>query len=854
MYQNNTHRYKDCNVLGLDFLRLYDSFLGDKVYICYTSANYYQQHSKMSKKFSPNQDPHLAREQQNYDKPIASRELILELLKHSDAPLKREQIAEAFEITDPDSLEGLRRRLRAMERDGQAVYIRNGSYGLPERMDLMKGRILGHRDGFGFFRPEDGGKDLFIDQKQMHGVLHGDIVLAQSGGNDRRGKRDARIVRVVEHGKTDFVGRFFVDGDVSFVVPDEARIAQDIIVNDEDVNGARNGQVVIVRVTKRPSRHQSPLGKIVEIMGDEMDPGMEIDIALRNHDLPHQFSDKLLAEIADLTPEVPESSKENRIDLRGLPLVTIDGADARDFDDAVYCQRKKSGGWRLWVAIADVSSYVKVGTALDDEALERGNSVYFPENVIPMLPEILSNGLCSLNPNVDRLCMVCEMTISEKGNLSGYKFYPALMNSHARFTYNKVAAILDGDQTLRQEYAERVDDLEELHKLYTVLNARRLERGAIAFETTETQFVFDENRKIDKIIPLVRNDAHKMIEECMILANVASAKFVEKNEGVALYRVHDTPGDDKLTNFRAFLGELSLSLGGGEKPTPRDYSQLLEKVKGRDDAELIQIMLLRSMKQAVYAPDNEGHFGLALDHYSHFTSPIRRYPDLILHRTIKSLLVKKRQLSASEGKKIGAYPYLAEQVANLGDHCSMTERRADNATRDVADWLKCEYMLDHVGDTFKGTISTVTSFGCFIRLDDVNIEGLLHISALPGDYYHFDAAKARLVAEHSNNTYHMGDRIEVKVASVNLDEKKIDLTLIEFAGNKKRLRGSNKRSSGKKSSNTETKSGYKSGQLPSDKTDKPAKKRKPSSRKRNNNTSKSRPGKNSRSTEQGSNK
>ena len=762
----------------------------------------------MSKNFSADQDPHFEREQQKYDNPIASRELILDLLKNSDAPLKREQIAQAFNITDEESLEGLRRRLRAMERDGQAVYIRNGSYGLPERMDLMKGKIIGHRDGFGFFRPEDGGKDLFVDQKQMHTVFHGDTVLAQHS-TFGRGKRDARIVRVVEFGKTEYVGRFFVDGDISFVVPDEARIAQDIIIPNDQVNGARNGQVVIVSITKRPSRHQSPLGIISQVMGDEMDPGMEIEMALRNHDLPHEFSDKVNKEIAHLTEEVPESAKEGRIDLRDLPLVTIDGEDARDFDDAVYCERKKSGGWRLWVAIADVSSYVKTGSALDEEAIERGNSVYFPANVIPMLPEVLSNGLCSLNPNVDRLCMVCEMTISDAGNLSGYKFYPALMNSHARFTYTKVAAILDGDEELRQQYAPRVPELEELHRLYTALNSRRLERGAIAFESNETQFVFNENRKIDKIVPLVRNDAHKMIEECMILANVASAKFVEKNEGVALFRVHDTPGDEKLSNFRAFLGELGLQLGGGDKPKPADYAALLDIVKTRDDSELIQIMLLRSMKQAIYAPENEGHFGLALANYSHFTSPIRRYPDLILHRTIKSLLVKKKKISKEEGKKIGAYTYADEQISNLGDHCSMTERRADDATRDVADWLKCEYMLEHVGDTFAGTISTVTSFGCFVRLDDINIEGLLHISALAEDYYHFDQVKARLVAENSNVTYHMGDRIEVKVASVNLDEKKIDLTLSSFKPKKRRSSRSksettdkpNKRSSAKKDKN-----------------------------------------------------
>jgi len=792
----------------------------------------------MSKNFSADQDPHFEREKQNYENPIASRELILELLKNSDAPLKREQIAEAFGITEEDPLEGLRRRLRAMERDGQAVYIKNGSYGLPERMDLMRGKVIGHRDGFGFFRSDEGGKDLFIDQKQMHTVFHGDTVLAQHS-TFGRGKRDARIVRVVEYGKTEYVGRFFVDGDISFVVPDEARIAQDIIIPNDKVNGARNGQVVIVTITKRPSRHQSPLGIVSQIMGDEMDPGMEIEMALRNHDLPHEFSQAVLDEISGLSEEVPESAKEGRKDLRQLPLVTIDGADARDFDDAVYCERKKSGGWRLWVAIADVSSYVAKGSALDEEAIERGNSVYFPANVIPMLPEILSNGLCSLNPHVDRLCMVCEMTISDAGNLSGSKFYPAVMNSHARFTYDKVAEILDGNETLREEYSERVPELEELHRLYTTLNNRRLERGAIAFESSETQFVFNENRKIDKIVPLVRNDAHKMIEECMILANVASAKFVEKHEGNALFRVHDLPGDEKLLNFRAFLGELSLELGGGEKPQPKDYAKLLEKVKTRDDSELIQIMLLRSMKQAVYAPENEGHFGLALDYYSHFTSPIRRYPDLILHRTIKALLVKQNKLEKSHGKKIGAYAYEADEVSNLGAHCSMTERRADDATRDVSDWLKCEYMLEHVGDTFSGTISTVTSFGCFVRLDDVNIEGLLHISALAEDYYHFDQVKARLVAEHSNVTYHMGDRIEVKVASVNLDEKKIDLTLSTFEPSKRRSsRSSN--DAGKKSSGTNKRN---SGKGPSKKDgDKPS--RKPTKKSSN---SKSRAGKNSRS-------
>ena len=742
----------------------------------------------MSKKSLSKVDPHLAREQEKYENPIPSREYILELLQKADAPVKREVIAEQLMIHGDERLEALRRRLRAMERDGQIVYIRNGSFGLPERMDMITGRVLGHRDGFGFLRPDDGGNDLFLGPKQMHGVFHGDHVMAQPLGVDRKGRRDARVVRVLEHARSELVGRYFVDAGIGFVVPDDVRIAQDIVVPQEASRGARNGQVVLVKITSWPTRQNSPTGEVIEVMGDEMDPGMEIEIALRNHDLPHEWPKAVEQQAAEFTEQVPEAAKKGRVDLRHLPLVTIDGEDARDFDDAVYCETKKSGGWRLWVAIADVSHYVRHGSALDLEAINRGNSVYFPENVIPMLPEVLSNGLCSLNPKVDRLCMVAEMTVSASGKLSGYKFYPALMNSHARLTYNKVAAMLDGDQALRSEYEPLVPHLEELHRLYDTLTAARDKRGAIAFETTETQFVFNAQRKIDKIVPLVRNDAHKMIEECMILANVAAARFVEKHEGAALFRVHDSPGEEKLKGFREFLGELGLSLSGGEEPTPADYSALLEKAKDRPDAELIQIMLLRSMKQAVYEPENGGHFGLALSSYAHFTSPIRRYPDLVLHRTIKYLLAKEQGQAKDQWTPLGGFHYPVGEVENLGVHCSMTERRADDATRDVADWLKCEYMLDHVGDTFGGTISTVTSFGCFVRLDDLHIEGLVHISNFPGDYYHFDGSKHRLVGESSGTTYHMGDRLQVKVMAVNLDDKKIELAMESFEGGKKRLR------------------------------------------------------------------
>lgn len=796
----------------------------------------------MSKKSLQKVDPFLAREQQNYENPIPSREHILDLLQQADAPVKREVIAAELDIYGEERLEALRRRLRAMERDGQIVYIRNGSFGLPERMDMITGRVLGHRDGFGFLRPDDGGNDMFLGPKQMHGVFHGDQVMAQPLGMDRKGRRDARIVRVLEHTREELVGRYFVDAGLGFVVPDDVRIAQDIVVPLESANGARNGQVVLVKITRWPTRQNSPSGEVIEVMGDEMDPGMEIEIALRNHDLPHEWPEAVEEQIKGLAEEVPEKAKKGRIDLRKLPLVTIDGEDARDFDDAVYCETKKSGGWRLYVAIADVSSYVRHGSALDVEAINRGNSVYFPENVIPMLPEILSNGLCSLNPKVDRLCMVCEMTISGSGKLSGYKFYPAVMNSHARLTYNKVASMLDGDEPLREEYAPLVPHLEELHNLYSTLVTAREKRGAIAFETVETQFVFNEQRKIDRVVPLVRNDAHKMIEECMILANVAAARYVEKNDGAALFRVHASPGEEKLKAFREFLGELGLNLQGGDEPTPEDYSRLLEQAKERPDAELIQIMLLRSMKQAIYEPENGGHFGLALTSYAHFTSPIRRYPDLVLHRTIKYLLAQEQNQATNIWTSLGGYHYPFPEVEQLGVHCSMTERRADDATRDVADWLKCEYMLDHVGDTFGGTISTVTSFGCFVRLDDLNIEGLLHISNFPGDYYHYDSSKHRLVGESTGTTYHMGDRIEVKVMAVNLDDKKIDLGMESFEGSKKRLRSKGGPGKSKSSASRGKSSGHKANAA-GDKTQALAKKK---SRSKSQAAKKKRAGKNAR--------
>ncbi|XQW86917.1 ribonuclease R [Thalassotalea piscium] len=728
-------------------------------------------------------DPHLKREAEKYEQPVASRELLLSIIEQAHTPLTFKAIAETLKYQEEYQLVGIKRRLRAMENDGQIIFNKFKQYAIPPKNHVLTGKVIGHRDGFGFFEPdvapgEKKGKDFYISSHEMQRVIHGDIVEAiLVDRSDRKGRQEIKIIDVVQPRKAGIVGRFFVEHNIAYVVPDDARIKQDILIDPDKKMGARHGQMVVVEVIQRPSKRANAVGKVIEVLGEHMAPGMEIQIALREHDLPYQWSAEVEEEVALIADEVEEEVKNQRKDLRELPLVTIDGEDARDFDDAVYCQPIDTGGWRLWVAIADVSYYVRPDTALDNEAIARGNSVYFPSQVIPMLPEKLSNGLCSLNPDVDRLCMVCEMEVSAAGKLVDSQFYPSVMRSKARFTYTKVAAILEGDEDLRKTYQPLVGDLENLYQMYLALMISRTERGAIAFETEESKFIFNADRKIESIEPLIRNDAHKIIEECMVLANVATAEFVEKHKAAGLFRVHDKPNEEKFANFVSYLAELGLQMPRSDNedglPEPRDYSNILAKIAGRPDQELIQTMLLRSMRQAVYQSDNIGHFGLALDSYSHFTSPIRRYPDLIIHRVIKAILEQQEPSAANQG----FYQYTKEAVMVLGEHCSMTERRADDATRDVSDWLKCEYMLDHVGEIFTGVISTVTNFGLFVRLSNLHIEGLIHITSLGHDYYHFDDVRMCLTGEKTGAKYHIGDVIEVQVAAVNLDEKKIDLVL-----------------------------------------------------------------------------
>ena len=706
-------------------------------------------------------DPQREREAARYENPIASREFILQTLAKAGVPLTDAELAQRLAIK-PDEREPFERRLAAMEREAQIVRNRKGAILVAQKLHLIPGRVEGHPDGFGFVVPEEG-EDLYLGPHEMRKVLHGDRVLVRKSGVDQRGRAEAKIVEVIERINTRVVGRLNREHGILFVQPSERRISQNIHVAAEDAGGARAGQVVVAELTVQPDGRTEPVGRIVEVLGEAADPGIEIEIALRKHDLPFKFSERA-EQLAAKYPETPGSGDlAGREDLRGIELVTIDGETARDFDDAVYCEKTKEG-FRLIVAIADVSHYVRDGDALDAEARERGNSVYFPRRVIPMLPERLSNGLCSLNPEVERLCMACDMAIGPKGQIGKYRFYPAVMRSRARLTYTAVAAALANPQgEAARALRGLLPRLQVLDQLFRALLKAREERGAIDFETIETQFIFDQGNRLLRIDRVERNDAHRIIEECMLAANVCSSDFLSSREHPALYRVHEGPTPVKLKSLREFLKGFGLQLAGGDKPTAKHYAKLLETVRKRPDVQLLQTVLLRSLQQAQYSPENVGHFGLAYEHYTHFTSPIRRYPDLLIHRSIKAVLAGGR--------------YKPGNWADLGAHCSQTERRADEATREVASWLKCYYMRDRVGEEFEGSVSAVTGFGIFVALDDFYVEGLVHISELGQDYFQFDATRHQLVGDRTRKQFRLADRVRVKIARVDLETSRIDFVL-----------------------------------------------------------------------------
>ena len=699
---------------------------------------------------------------------IPDRHQILAFLKDNKKPRTLQHIADGLNARSSDERAALNNRLKAMLRDGELIKNRREGYGLVEKMDLIAGRVLGHPDGFGFLRPDHGGDDLFLSVKEMRSLLHGDRAVVRIRGYDRKGRAEGALVEVLERAQQRVVGRYYRDNKVGYVVPDNRRIHQDLFIPRENRGKAESGQYVVAEIVRQPDQHTQPVGRVVEILKAETPRDMAAEIAIRSYELPHEWPEAVMQEIAALDPgQVP--AVNDRADLRNLPLVTIDGEDARDFDDAVFCE-PVGNGWRLIVAIADVSYYVKPGSALDQEARLRGTSVYFPQRVIPMLPEVLSNGLCSLNPDADRLCMACELSINNKGKVKRYRFMEAIMRSQARLTYTEMATlVIDRKAAQRKKYETIVPHLDDLYTLYRLMHKRRAKHGLLDFDSTESTIQFDDAGRIKAIRPLVRNDAHRLIEEFMLAANVAAAEFLLLHQIPALFRNHETPDEDKLTDLRAFLGEFGISLGGGETPDARDYAEVIKAVKGREDAHLIETVLLRSMQLAVYSEINLGHFGLAFEAYTHFTSPIRRYPDLLVHRAIRRLIAHDSPAS---------YPYKRDDMRLLGESCSMTERRAEDASRNVVQRLKCEYMHDKVGEVFYGTVSSVTAFGLFVVLDEIFVEGLIHVTSLPSDYYHFDAVGHRLKGERTGNSYRLANRLQVKVARVDVDEGKIDFELV----------------------------------------------------------------------------
>ncbi len=715
-------------------------------------------------------DPQAAREAQRYARPIPSREAILALLEARGELLKEARIAEALGLDQAIDLDALHRRLTAMVRDGQLLLGRRGGYAPTEKLGLMAGTVLANAEGYGFLRPDEGGDDLYLSPQQMRLVMHGDRVLASVVGIDRRGRRQGAIAEVLQRRSSRLVGRVIIENGVMLVSPDDRRLPVDVMIKPGGEHGARAGQIVVVEITDPPTAVRGPLGEIRAVLGERLEPSLVVEMAIASHDLPQAWPDAVLHEAAAVADRVGKAERQGRVDLRELPLVTIDGVDARDFDDAVYAEPRRGGGWRLLVAIADVSHYVRAGEALDHEAYERGTSVYFPGFVVPMLPETLSNGICSLNPKVDRLCMVCDMLVDPTGEVTRSKFYPAVMCSHARLTYDLVwqAVGLAAPDAL-QAVSDVLPQLRELYDLYRAMAQQRKRRGAIDFETVEVKFRLDQTGGVESMGATERNDAHKLIEECMIAANVQAARFLEKRKIPALFRAHEPPPADKYEDLQQFLREFKLRMPPLEEVAPADFAEILALVKDRPERELIQSVLLRAQSMAAYQPENRGHFGLALDAYAHFTSPIRRYPDLLVHRAIRYALA---------GGKPSDYLYSATEMAAMAVQCSHRERRAEEAERDVDERFKCAWMEKHIGSEFDGLVTGVTSFGLFVELDESKVSGLVHISQLANDYYRFDAIRKLLSGERTGLQFRLGDHVRVQVLRASLEDRKIDFRLV----------------------------------------------------------------------------
>jgi ribonuclease R len=712
-------------------------------------------------------DPFYEREREKYEEPIPSREFILQTLSDLAKPVPKEAIPKLLGIRKKSQEKALMFRLRAMLRDGQLLLDRRERFCVLNKTTLLRGRIQIQAEGSGFFIPDQATGDMVITARDRRTVMHGDVVLAYKVGFDRRGRQEIKVHEILERAIKSLAGRIFIKDGVAYLEPEHKSVFQDILVPMDKLAGAKHGQMVVVKMMEYPSSHQMAIGHVTKVLGDYLDPGLEIDVAILNYGLPNDKNAEVLSEEHLVPKKVRDQDLAGRKDLRHLPFVTIDGSDAKDFDDAVVCEPLERGNYRLWVAIADVSYYVSPGSAIDEDAKERGNSVYFPGRVVPMLPEVLSNGICSLNPQVDRLCMVAELVVDASGEIKRSQFYRGVIHSRNRLIYEDVATWLEQPEQPEVLAPEVWTMLQDLYKVYQALRKARIKRGAIELDTVETRVIFDEQRKIEKIVPVVRNEAHKLIEECMLAANIAVASFLSQESPLSIYRVHEQPDLEKMKALQTFLQEFGISCHWGKDLKPKQYQSTLDELRARPERVVLETMMLRSLKQAQYSVENLGHFGLAYPVYTHFTSPIRRYPDLIVHRLLGAIL---------DHQPIKMSP---EELNQIAIKCSMTERRADEATRDVLTWLKCIYMKDKLGQVFEGTISAVTSFGLFVMIKDVYVEGLVHVTALKNDYYQYDAIRHRLVGERSHKVYHLGDALQVLVAKVDPDGRKIDFDLIE---------------------------------------------------------------------------
>ena len=705
-------------------------------------------------------------DQPKYEISIPSRDELLFILKKAGKPINSKEISALAGMSSLAQRKPIRSRLKAMVNDGQIIRNRRGGYGLVNKMDLISGRVIGNAEGYGFLVPDTGTEDVYLSGKVMRSLLNGDRAVVRISGKNRKGKCEGTLVEVLQRANEQIVGRYYKEKKISFVVPDNKRLHQDVFIPNGEEKNAKHGQFVVVKLTRQPDKHTQPVGKIIDVIGDDHSSGIATEVAIRAHEIPHVWPKEVNQEIVSLDENKIKIPKDRK-DLREIPFVTIDGEDARDFDDAVYC-KKEGDGWILYVAIADVSNYVVPDSALDKEAFNRGTSVYFPDRVVPMLPEILSNGLCSLKPDVDRLAMVCEMKIDSSGQTKEFCFFNAVIKSSARMTYTIMSdVVVNKDTQLRKQYDYLVSHLDELYRLYQSMHKARVRTGVLDFDTSESRIIFNDKGKIASIEPMLRNDAHRLIEECMLAANISAAKYLVQKKTPALFRIHDCPKLEKLINLREFLKAFGLSLGGGELPTAKDYAKVIDKIQDRPDTRLIQTVLLRSMPLAYYGEENLGHFGLAFDAYTHFTSPIRRYPDLLVHRAIKSILSSNTKNNQ----------YNNDSMHDFGLHCSATERRAEEASRNVVQSLKCEYMKDRIGENFEGTVTGVTGFGLFVELNDVFVEGLVHVTSLPSDYYHHDPVHHHLRGERSGRTYRLSNQIKVKLIRVDTDENKIDFEL-----------------------------------------------------------------------------